>query len=108
MSAVDAILPALLVTVWLGLTLVRRVPGWFFGLGACVALLCFPAGIIAGRLELGDTDCTPDNLCFSANMVDWWLNGLLGLFTVAVLAILSGARRLFGGSDDREAASGPM
>ncbi|MEU7995509.1 hypothetical protein AB0B83_09240 [Micromonospora sp. NPDC049060] len=108
MSAVDAILPVLLVTVWLGLALVRRVSGWFFGLGGCVALACLPAGVIAGRFELGDADCTPGNLCFSADTVDWWLNGLFGLLTVAVLAILSAARKLFGRLDDREAASRRM
>lgn len=103
-SAVDVILPALLGTAWLGLTLARRMSGWFFGLGGCVALLCFPAGIMAGRFELGDTDCTPGNLCFSAIMVDWWLNGLFGLLTVAVLAILSGVRKIFAGVDDGEVA----
>ncbi|MFY1597259.1 hypothetical protein [Micromonospora sp. WMMD737] len=35
------------------------------------------------------------------------LNGLFGLFTVVVLAILSAARKLYGRLDDREAASRP-
>ncbi|MFG1778879.1 hypothetical protein ACGFIR_00890 [Micromonospora sp. NPDC049051] len=102
-GAVDVILPALLLATWLGLALAHRVSGWFFGLGGCVALLCLPAGFVAGRFELGDTDCTPGNLCFSATMVDWWLNGLFGLLTVALLAVLSGVRKLFAGVDAREA-----
>lgn len=67
----------------------RRVSGWFFGLAGCVALLCFPAGIVASRIEMSGIDCTGGNMCFSANEVQWWLSDVLALFTVAALAIVS-------------------
>lgn len=87
---VDWLLPGLLGLAWLTLWVARkRIPPWFFAVGAILAVLCFPAGLVAGRLELGDTNCTPDNLCFSADGVDWWWNGILGLLTNAVLALVT-------------------
>ncbi|MET8256035.1 hypothetical protein ACFYPG_11635 [Micromonospora sp. NPDC005553] len=100
----DLILPVLIVATWLVLTIARRVSMWFFGLAAGAALLCLPAGIIAGHLDLNDGECSPRALCFSAAMVDWWLNGLFGLMAVVGLAILSGVRRLLRGDDSERQA----
>ena len=90
-SVGDWILPALLVLAWLILWATRRrVPLWFFAAGVILAILCFPAGMLAGRAELDSVDdCTPGNLCFSANEVDWWFNGVLGFLTTGALAIAS-------------------
>jgi hypothetical protein len=84
------IVPGLLVGAWIALWLLRRpVRPWFFLAAAVLAVLCFPAGMLAGRAELEGLSCTPDNLCFSADEVDWWLNGLLGLLTTCALAVLT-------------------
>jgi hypothetical protein len=85
----DWILPAVLVLAWLALQATRRrVPAWFFAAGLLLAILCIPAGMLAGRAELGGIDdCTPGNLCFSATEVDWWFNGVLGFLTTGALAL---------------------
>lgn len=88
--AADWILPALLLAGWATLWATRRrVPPWFFAVAAALAVLCLPAGMLAGRSELGGTNCTPDNLCFSADEVDWWINGLLGLLAAGVLGVIT-------------------
>ncbi len=85
---VDWILPLLLLLGWIALWVVRRrVPPWFFAVAAMLAVLCVLAGMLAGRVEIRGTDCTPDNLCFSENEVDWWANGLLGLLTTGALGL---------------------
>ncbi|MBF9134077.1 hypothetical protein I0C86_34835 [Plantactinospora sp. S1510] len=84
------IVPGLLVGAWIALRLLRRpVWPWFFLAAAVLAVSCFPAGMFAGRAELAEPNCTPGNLCFSADEVDWWLNGLLGLLTTCALAVLT-------------------
>jgi hypothetical protein len=87
---VNWILPALLVLTWLALWVTRRRVGvWFFLSGLLLAVLCVPAGMIAAKVELNGTDCTPGNLCFSAAEVGWWCNGLFAFLTTGVLAVLT-------------------
>jgi hypothetical protein len=69
------------------------IPLWFFAVAAVLAILCFPAGMLAGRQDLAGAECTPDNLCFSADEVGWWWNGLLGVLAIGALALLTGAAR---------------
>jgi hypothetical protein len=88
--AIYWVLPALLTVGWLVLWLTRRrVRPWFFALAIVLALLCFPAGSIAGHAETSGEDCTPDNLCFSIQEVHWWFNGMYGLLTCGVLVVLT-------------------
>jgi uncharacterized membrane protein len=87
---VDWLLPNLLGLAWLTLWVTRReISPRFFAVGAVLAVLCFPAGMIASRQELTGANCTPDNLCFSADAVDWWWNGILGVFTTGALALVT-------------------
>lgn len=90
-APVDWLVSGLLGLVWIALWAVRkRAPPWFFVVGAVLAVLCFPAGMAAGRLELGGVhNCTPGTLCFSMNEVHWWWNGLLGLLTNAALGLVT-------------------
>jgi hypothetical protein len=89
-NPVALILPTILVVAWIVLWLVRRpVWPWFFVAAAILAVLCFPAGVQAARAELDGLSCTPDNLCFSADEIDWWVNGALGLVTIGGLALLT-------------------
>ncbi|GAB3973913.1 hypothetical protein GCM10029978_054260 [Actinoallomurus acanthiterrae] len=82
------VLPTMLLLVWLTLWAIRRrVPLWFFGAGLLLAILCFPAGMLAARVELNGTYCSPDNLCFSMNEALWWGNGIFGFLTTAVLGL---------------------
>lgn len=87
---IDWILSALLVLTWVTLWVVRRrVPVRFFVGAVLLAILCLPAGVMAGDMELRDTYCAPDNMCFSMNGVHWWINGLLAFLTAAALAFLT-------------------
>jgi hypothetical protein len=87
---VDWILPVLLVVAWAVLWTARRhVSRWFFAAGLVAALLCVPAGMIAGKAEMSGSDCTADNLCFSMHQVDFWVNGLLGFFATGLLALVT-------------------
>jgi hypothetical protein len=87
---IDWILPALLFLAWIAFWVVRRrVPVWFFVVAVLLAILCLPAGMVAGDIELRGTYCTPDNLCFSMNGVHWWINGLLAFLTATGLAFLT-------------------
>jgi hypothetical protein len=90
-TPVDWLLPGLLSLAWLTFLVTRKlIPSWSFVVGAVLALLCFPAGVIAGRLELASVDnCTADNLCFSLNQLHWWWNGFLGLLTIAALGMIT-------------------
>ncbi|GAA4632914.1 hypothetical protein GCM10023196_068350 [Actinoallomurus vinaceus] len=82
------VLPTMLLLAWLTLWATRRrVPLWFFVAGLLLAILCFPAGMLAARAELNGTYCSPDNLCFSINEVRWWWNGIFGVLTTAVLGL---------------------
>lgn len=87
---VDWTLPALLLLAWITLWAARRrVPTWFFAAGVLLAILCIPAGMFAGKAQLAGSDCTPDNLCFSSDEVDWWANGLFGFLGTGVLAFVT-------------------
>src|SRR4051794_10603061 len=84
----DWLLPALLVLTWLALWAARKgTPTWFVIAGVALPVLCFPTGMVAARLELAGTECTPANLCFSADEVDWWWNAILGFVTTGLLAL---------------------
>jgi hypothetical protein len=86
------IIPGLIALCWLVLVAVRRTvpPRWFFPAAAGLAILCFPAGVVAAKLELSGLDCTPDNLCFSADEARWWYSGILGLAVVVALILITG------------------
>ena len=87
---VDWILPAVLVVGWIALWAARRrVPRWFFLAGLVLAVLCVPAGMIAGKAQANGPDCAAGNLCFSMREVDLWVNGLLGLVATGLLALLT-------------------
>ncbi|RKN54540.1 hypothetical protein D7193_21505 [Micromonospora costi] len=93
--AVHWILAALLLVAWLALWAVRRrIPLWFFPAALCLAVLCFPAGVLAGRAETAAAGCTADNLCFSMREVDWWLNGALAMLACGALAAVTVAVEL--------------
>jgi len=87
---VDWILPTVLVVDWIGLGAAqRRVPRWFFVAGVVLAVVCVPAGMIAGKAQAAGPDCSPGNLCFSMGEVDLWVNGLLGFFATGLLALVT-------------------
>jgi hypothetical protein len=90
-TVVDWILPALLAAVWLPLWMARhRVRVWFLAVGVAVSILCVPAGIIAGGIQMHGATCGPQDLsCFSMQPVYWWLNGFYGLVSCLVLTVLT-------------------
>jgi hypothetical protein len=87
---VDWILPGVLIVLWLTLRRTRRgTPTWWYAVGFALVLLCVPAGAVAAAREFEGEDCTPDDLCFSIDQVHWWLNGILGLFTLGALILVT-------------------
>jgi len=85
-SAVDWILPAVLVVAWLPWWAAgRHARFWFFVVGTVLSIMCVPAGIIAGNVEMSGVTCRPQDLCFSIWEVHWWLNASFGLVTCLVL-----------------------
>jgi hypothetical protein len=90
-AAVDWILPALLAAAWLLSWLTRRrIRLWFLAVAVALSILCVPAGMVAGTAQMSGATCGPgDSSCFSIDEVDWWLNGLFGFLTCALLGFLT-------------------
>ncbi len=87
---VDWILSGLLVLVWLTLRATRKgVPRWWYALGLVLVVLCIPGGAIAAEREFAGEDCSPQDLCFSIDLVHWWLNGIMGLVTLGALSLVT-------------------
>jgi hypothetical protein len=86
------VVPALLAVAWLGcMAARRRVGGRFFVAAFGVALLCFPGGAIAARLESSGASCPEHDphLCVSSAAATLWMDGLLGLGCCVVLLALT-------------------
>lgn len=84
--------PVALAAAWTGLLVTRRRVGWpFFAAAFGSALLCFPGGIIAGRIDRPGTSCPADDpqFCLSPHMGTLWINGFLGLCCCVLLLVIT-------------------
>jgi hypothetical protein len=108
-SAADIVLPAATLLAWIVVWATRRrVPRLFFALAGAVAVLCFPIGAWFFVRQPPVEDCPMPVACVDYSPVVWWVNGLCGLLTVVVLAVVSGVARLLAGAvRSPDAGTGP-
>jgi hypothetical protein len=80
----------LLTVVWLLLWRAsRRARLWFVAVAPGAAILCFPVGVVVGRVEMALV-CAPDHPeCAGRHAVDLWVNGMVGIGFALVLASLT-------------------
>ena len=108
-SAADIVLPAATLLAWVVVWATRRrVPRLFFALAGAAALLCFPIGAWSIARQPPVEDCPLLTACVDYSPVAWWVNGVCGLLTVVVLAMVSGVARLLAGAGRwPDAGTGP-
>lgn len=88
-SAVDWLLPALMVATWLVLWAVRRgVGGRFFAIAIGLVVLCLPLGLAVSTLGANCPRPVPPG-CMSTYTWALFTNGFLGLYCWVVLLILT-------------------
>ena len=87
-SAVDWLLPALMVATWLVLWAVRRgVGGRFFAIAIGLVVLCLPLGLAVSTLGANCPRPVPPG-CMSTYTWVLFMNGFLGMYCWVVLLIL--------------------
>lgn len=88
-SAVDWLLPALMVATWLVLWAVRRgVGGRFFAIAIGLVVLCLPLGLAVSTLGANCPRPVPPG-CMSTYTWVLFMNGFLGLYCWVVLLIVT-------------------